>query len=294
MGEEKNDLGWVLIPPAVLAREDLCMGEKVLWGRINGLIGKRGYCYATNGWLGQQLGYSPRTIEDYIAKLVQKDCLRREFGLRGKQDRRLYPIPEIAGLLPWNSRDASLKEQGSNIGKSGSKSNKNTSASTPRFPAEWYRQNEEDYQQIKGLQLSGPEFGPLQRDLKLIYKAGHKPADVRRFMEALERSDEDWTDNWTIKTIRMKLAEWKAGKLKLHNGRDDERLQALRDEISEINHYLEYRVERRLIELGNLEAVNGNLTEKQVTEQESLVRIRTTKQTEREKLQGQIIRLKGA
>ena len=67
--------------------------------------------------------------------------------------------------------------------------------------------------------LTGPEFGPIQRDLKLIYKAGHTPDDVRAFMDALERSEEDWTPNWTIKTVRMKLSEFKAGKLFNGNGK---------------------------------------------------------------------------
>jgi len=81
------------------------------------------------------------------------------------------------------------------------------------YPSDWYRRNEDDYQRIKGITLAGPEFGPVQRDLKLIYKAGHSPDDVAAFMGALESSGESWTANWTIKTVRMKLAEFKAGKL---------------------------------------------------------------------------------
>jgi len=94
------------------------------------------------------------------------------------------------------------------------------SADPPRttFPADWYRQNEQDYQEIKGIELNGPEFGPVQRDLKLIYKAGHSPDEVRAFMTALEKSDEEWTGNWIIGTVRMKLAEFKAGKLFSKNG----------------------------------------------------------------------------
>ena len=98
--DQHHETGWVLIPPAILAAKNLCTGEKILWGRINGLVGKRGYCFATNDWLGKQLGYSPRTVEDYVRKLVNKGYITREYGPKGKQDRRLYPIPEIAGLLP--------------------------------------------------------------------------------------------------------------------------------------------------------------------------------------------------
>jgi hypothetical protein len=168
------------------------------------------------------------------------------------------------------------KKQGSNKHKE-----EKTSASKPRFPAEWYRQNETDYQEIKGVTLNGPEFGPFQRDLKLIYKAGHTPDEVRALMLALEKSEEAWTDSWTVKTVRMKIAEWKAGKLRLKNGRDEEKIKALRDDISEINHYLEYQVERRLIELGWAEEENGSLSEEQMEQQEKLERIRSQKEQEK-------------
>ena len=113
-------------------------------------------------------------------------------------------------------------------------SNETPSADKPRFPAEWYRELEAAYQETKGIVLSGPEFGPLQRDLKLIFKAGHEPQTVREFMSALEKSDEAWTDGWTIGTVRMKLPEWVGGKLKLGgNGKPPENpeLDAIRADI---------------------------------------------------------------
>lgn len=115
MSEFEDDrLGWVLIPPSIIAAEDLNMGEKVVWGRIAGLIGKRGYCWASNAWLGEQLGYSERTIERYICQLVRKGYLDRAYGYNGKQNRQLIPIPTIVGAIPTRVGKPSLPESGSN------------------------------------------------------------------------------------------------------------------------------------------------------------------------------------
>jgi len=111
--------------------------------------------------------------------------------------------------------------------------NKTPSADKPReaskgkrYPAEWYAQLVEAYQEIKGIQLNGPELDPIRRDLKLIFRAGHTPEDVQGCMEAFAASDQDWTAVWTIKTIRAKLAEWKAGKLALSGPPRKGRFQA--------------------------------------------------------------------
>ena len=130
-------------------------------------------------------------------------------------------------------RDSDKRVEGSE-GRSSSDGRTTSSADKPRFPAEWYRELEAAYQETKGVVLAGPEFGPLQRDLKLIFKAGHEPQTVREFMSALEKSDEAWTDGWTIGTVRMKLPEWVGGKLKLGgNGKPPENpeLDAIRADI---------------------------------------------------------------
>jgi len=98
--EEKSkkrayQLGWSLIPPAILCRKDLSANEKLLWGRINGLTTKEGYCFASNEWLGEQIGLSSSTVSDIISSLVRKNLLHREI-IRNENneivERRLYPL----------------------------------------------------------------------------------------------------------------------------------------------------------------------------------------------------------
>ena len=204
-----------------MAATDICMGEKVLWGKILGLIGVKGFCFAGNAWLAKQLGFSKATVSTYICHLVERGYLKRQI-IRAKDgegkivERRLFPVSDHSpiGIGLWSDRGIGPESEGSGDSKSVDKEEL-LSADKPRFPAEWYRQSEKDYQVIKGVTLTGPEFGPLQRDLKLIYQAGHEPDVVRQLMLAFEDSAEKWTDGWTIGTVRMKLAEFVAGKLVL-------------------------------------------------------------------------------
>jgi len=113
------------------------------------------------------------------------------------------------------------------------KNKEQPSASKPRFSNDWYKQNVDDYQEIKGVTLNGPEFGEIQRTLKTIYQAGHMPEDICALMKAFEASKEEWTDNWTLHTVARKLPEFKAGKL-FGNSRElppDPKTTALEEDI---------------------------------------------------------------
>ena len=162
---------------------------------------------------------------------------------------------------------------------------KKTSAAKPRFPAEHYRQVEKAYSEIKGIQPNGDEWGPIQRDIKLMFKAGNSPEQIIACMHALEDSEQPWTDSWTVKTVRMKLPEFRAGKLFGGNGRNADRIRALKDDIAEIDRYLEYQIEGRLVKLG---WKDGDLSLEESEEKERLERIRSEKQAERAELAKQL------
>lgn len=102
--DQAKDVGWVHIPPLILAAEDLCMGEKVLYGRIVGFSKKLGKCFATNEWFSQQLGLTKNTVSAYVSNLVRKGYLLRSYGTNGKQSRALY-LPPNALTKGGNNRE---------------------------------------------------------------------------------------------------------------------------------------------------------------------------------------------
>lgn len=93
-GESKST-GWCLIPPTILARKDLSVREKLLMGRILGLIDTNGYCYASNAWLGAQLDISKHTVTHLLTSLARKGLvsialIKDDTGQI--TERRIYPL----------------------------------------------------------------------------------------------------------------------------------------------------------------------------------------------------------
>jgi len=99
---KKISVGHVYVPEWVMCRSDLTPMEKFLFGKIVGLTGKNGYCFATNDWIGYQMGLSGNRVSRYISKYVQLGILRREV-LRDKNNailqRKLY-VYEAPSTIP--------------------------------------------------------------------------------------------------------------------------------------------------------------------------------------------------
>lgn len=103
-----------------MVREDISLYEKVLYGKIIGLTGKEGFCFASNAWLGQQLKKSNKTIERWIGNLVGKGLLRRELVYNENKQvilRRLFAFDINSNNvtqfdLPSKMRIPPLKNEG--------------------------------------------------------------------------------------------------------------------------------------------------------------------------------------
>ncbi|OPZ94104.1 MAG: hypothetical protein BWY74_00811 [Firmicutes bacterium ADurb.Bin419] len=92
--DASRELGWCLIPPWVAADRTLSANEKLVCGRIMGLVGKQGYCYASNKWLGRQLSLKEDTVGRIVSNLVERGIIKRTL-MRDKEtgqirERRIY------------------------------------------------------------------------------------------------------------------------------------------------------------------------------------------------------------
>lgn len=74
--------------PGYIMDLDISWAKKAVWGRINALQQEAGYCYASNGYLSDDLGMSERTVQRHIKELKGDGLVRRDYGESG--DRRLY------------------------------------------------------------------------------------------------------------------------------------------------------------------------------------------------------------
>lgn len=73
--KDNNEVGWALIPPNIISRQDLSANEKLIFGRIMGLLSIKGYCWASNMWLGKQIGLDKNTVANIILSLRQKKLI---------------------------------------------------------------------------------------------------------------------------------------------------------------------------------------------------------------------------
>jgi len=201
----EREVGPVVIPPYIMADDNLSLTLKVLWGKINGLTGKTGYCFASNEWLAASLGRSKGTVKNNINTLVNDGYLERNFEGPGVKGRRLWPVhPGMKSCQDGHENVPAIliSNDLSNMGESVDKTS--LAALTNA------------YAKIKGVSPQGSEWIPHQKKFKEILLDRPDCVDSAiELMEALEASTETWTKNWTPHTVKTKLPEYIAGKLSL-------------------------------------------------------------------------------
>jgi len=75
-----------IIPASVLLSKELSSTEKLLIGVISNLSNIKGYCFASNHYLGECLGISKHSVRRVIADLEQKGVLGRIVKLNNRNE----------------------------------------------------------------------------------------------------------------------------------------------------------------------------------------------------------------
>jgi len=94
---------WIIIPPPIVADNNLPAGAKILFGKILGLINKKGYCWASADYLGKHIGLAKDTVKKYLSLLYEKGYLRYELVQKSDkqvEERRIYPTLGDNNPLP--------------------------------------------------------------------------------------------------------------------------------------------------------------------------------------------------
>lgn len=78
MGEELRPGYWAVIPAKVRYDKELRPNAKLLYAEISALADSRGYCWASNEYLGQLFGLATRTIQELVAGLTEKGYVEVE------------------------------------------------------------------------------------------------------------------------------------------------------------------------------------------------------------------------
>ncbi len=102
MEEQHHQNQYAIIPADVLYDRDLAMADKILYGVISNLCNQKGYCWATNAYLGEVMGLKKDTISKSISRLREHGYLIDFYESRGgRQERRLktYAHFRIPGFV---------------------------------------------------------------------------------------------------------------------------------------------------------------------------------------------------
>ena len=93
MNEENQPSYYSIIPATVRYDERLKYAERLLYGEITALIGKEGYCFASNSYFSKLYGVIPGTISRWISHLGKLEYIKVEIIRNEKKEiieRRIY------------------------------------------------------------------------------------------------------------------------------------------------------------------------------------------------------------
>lgn len=93
MNEEKQPSYYAIIPSTVRYDENLKFAERLLYGEITALIGKEGYCFASNNYFAKLFGVIPGTISRWISHLSRLGYIKVEVIRNDKNEvmeRRIF------------------------------------------------------------------------------------------------------------------------------------------------------------------------------------------------------------
>lgn len=93
MNQEKQPSYYAIIPSTVRYDARLKFAERLLYGEITALIGREGYCFASNAYFSNLYGVIPGTISRWISHLDKLGYIKVELIRNDKKEiveRRIY------------------------------------------------------------------------------------------------------------------------------------------------------------------------------------------------------------
>lgn len=93
MIQERQPSYYAIIPSTVRYDERLKFAERLLYGEITALIGKEGYCFASNNYFAKLYGVIPGTISRWISHLDKLGYIKVELIKNDKKEiieRRIF------------------------------------------------------------------------------------------------------------------------------------------------------------------------------------------------------------
>jgi len=190
-------------------------------------------CYPSQKTIAKELKISERTVRDYI-KLLEKHKIiqiNKERTNQGKwlnntyylldKTEWVYPEATVSDGQPEANNDKTRgntrptqrqplptnNTHTNNTHKNNThiRSDKPTTRQSKTFKKENYNIVLEEYQKLRDITLQGKEFDPVMQDIKTMFMSERSVEDIIGCMKWLASKQEEWMENWTIKTVKLKV-----------------------------------------------------------------------------------------
>ncbi len=152
MEDVKNS--WCLIAPFIWERKDLNLTEKCLLGRVWALSKGDMTCFASNEFLGEELGKSPITVSHTLTKLSKMGFIKikmKRNQMTGKVEERDIHILITSPLAENGIKGSRIRHEGWSKSASIKESIKrDLKESTPLYKNKTYRGMESIQDTLKG------------------------------------------------------------------------------------------------------------------------------------------------
>lgn len=113
MATEKPNF-YAIIPADVRYDENIPPNAKLLYAEISALIGKEGFCYASNAYFTEAFGFSEKTIARLIASLEESGYVKRVISRDGKGQvdmRKIYLTASMPDVHPPVSFEGTSRQK---------------------------------------------------------------------------------------------------------------------------------------------------------------------------------------
>ena len=93
---EEPESYYAVIPSAILDDERVSGSAKLLYAKISALTRKRGYCWASNGWLAELRKATPRSVQNWLAELRDAGYIEAEITEAEGNTRKIWLTHKIS------------------------------------------------------------------------------------------------------------------------------------------------------------------------------------------------------
>ncbi len=223
--------------------------EQSLYLQMKRIAGEHKTCWASPAFIGERMQASANTVRKYRKKLLQRGWIKKIGEKRVGKTQQTIGEYEIVDLWQLNmdyyaklktSRDetfnqrvqqVSLKPSSSELKPSpvGNKeepykknpikkkgvSKKETTRKQIKFPKESRIKVEKSYKTLRKIEPQGKEWLPIQQTIKTMFMSNRSVKDIIGCMAWLAGNSEEWMENWTIRTVKLKMPFYIANREKI-------------------------------------------------------------------------------